>query len=137
SSADVRIEDLQHALSRLLPSFMLPSRWLSRDSLPLTSTGKVDRKALSSLHLDDSSLPSSGGPPRGHVETLLSQLFLQVLSLHSIERDASFFHLGGHSLSATRLVSRIRHAFGVQLPLAALFASPTVASLARELTRLQ
>ncbi|RJS23164.1 non-ribosomal peptide synthetase [Corallococcus sp. H22C18031201] len=137
SSADARIEDLQHSLSRLLPSFMLPSRWLSRDSLPLTSTGKVDRKALASLHLDDSALPSSGGPPRGHVETLLSHLFLQVLSLHSIERDSSFFHLGGHSLSATRLVSRIRHAFGVQLPLASLFASPSVASLARELTRLQ
>ncbi|MFP2933687.1 condensation domain-containing protein, partial [Pyxidicoccus sp. 3LG] len=139
SSDDVRTDALHHALARLLPPFMLPSRWVLRDSLPLTSTGKLDRKALASLPLEDSSsdAPSAGGPPRGPIEELLAQLFCQVLGLERVERDASFFHLGGHSLSATRLVARVRQSFGVQLPLSSFFSSPSVAGLARELASLQ
>ncbi|MFP2933599.1 condensation domain-containing protein, partial [Pyxidicoccus sp. 3LG] len=60
-----------------------------------------------------------------------------MLGLERVERDASFFHLGGHSLSATRLVARVRQSFGVQLPLASFFSSPSVAGLSRELASLQ
>ncbi|WP_240359113.1 non-ribosomal peptide synthetase [Pyxidicoccus trucidator] len=139
AASDVSTESLQHALARVLPAYMVPSRWVLRPSLPLTSTGKLDRKALASLHLDDTynDAPSAGGPARGPVEELLAQLFGQVLGLERVEREASFFHLGGHSLSATRLVARVRQSFGVQLPLAAFFSSPTVAGLARQLASLQ
>ncbi|MFP2910748.1 amino acid adenylation domain-containing protein, partial [Pyxidicoccus sp. 3LFB2] len=139
ASADVSTEALQQGLARVLPAYMVPSRWVLRPSLPLTSTGKLDRKALAALPLDDAynDAPSAGGPARGPVEELLAQLFGQVLGVERVERDASFFHLGGHSLSATRLVARVRQSFGVQLPLAAFFASPSVAGLARQLASLQ
>jgi len=108
---------------------MVPSRLRVLDSLPLSSSGKVDRKALAALPLPDS-LTESFSPPRGPTEELLSLLFSQVLGLDSVSRDSDFFSLGGHSLSATRLVSRIRQSFGVDLPLASFFASPSIASLA-------
>ncbi|AEI62072.1 non-ribosomal peptide synthetase [Myxococcus fulvus] len=137
SSPDTDVHSLQAALARLLPAFMLPSRWVLRPQLPLTSTGKLDRKALAALPLDEAPSLSEGGPPRGPLEELLAQLFCQVLGVERIEREASFFHLGGHSLSATRLVARVRHSLGVQLPLSSLFTSPSVASLALEVASLQ
>ncbi|QDE88854.1 non-ribosomal peptide synthetase [Myxococcus xanthus] len=137
ASPDADVHSLQAALARLLPAFMLPSRWVLQAQLPLTSTGKLDRKALAALPLDEAPSLSEGGPPRGPLEELLAQLFCQVLGLERIEREASFFHLGGHSLSATRLVARVRHSLGVQLPLSSLFTSPSVASLALEVASLQ
>ncbi|WP_408891435.1 non-ribosomal peptide synthase/polyketide synthase [Myxococcus faecalis] len=124
------LASLRDALASSLPEALVPSRFLSLPSLPFTTSGKVDRTALSSFDISAAEVPSSDASPRGQAEALLSQLFADVLSLSHVPRDADFFSLGGHSLSATRLVSRIRLAFGVELPLAALFSSPTVAGLA-------
>ncbi|NMO21435.1 non-ribosomal peptide synthetase, partial [Pyxidicoccus fallax] len=139
-TTDVR--SVRSALAAVLPQAMVPSRFRVLDTLPITTNGKVDRKALAALPLEDATDFSEGEasthqPPRGPVEELLAQLFGQVLGRERVSRDADFFALGGHSLSATRLVARVRQAFGVELPLAALFTSPTVESLARVLSEHQ
>ncbi|WP_375771706.1 amino acid adenylation domain-containing protein [Archangium gephyra] len=128
---------LQDALARTLPAYMVPSRIVLLEALPLSPNGKVDRKALAALPVELSAPASQGQPPRGPVEELLAQLFCQVLGLEQVQREDDFFQLGGHSLSATRLVARIRQAFGVELPLSALFSSPSVAGLARAVSSLQ
>ncbi|WP_342379690.1 amino acid adenylation domain-containing protein [Myxococcus stipitatus] len=126
----VDLAALRTALARHLPAAMLPSHFGLIEALPLSSSGKVDRNALSALPLP-SSPASSFSPPVGHTEELLALLFSQVLGLDSLSRDADFFSLGGHSLAATRLVSRIRHAFNVDLSLSSFFSAPSIASLAQ------
>ncbi|QRO02855.1 amino acid adenylation domain-containing protein [Archangium violaceum] len=128
---------LQQALGRALPGYMVPARFVLLESLPLSPNGKVDRKALAALPVEESVGTAEGQPPRGPVEELLAQLFCQVLGLDKVLREEDFFHLGGHSLSATRLAARVRQSFGVELPLNTVFGSPTVAGLAREVSRLQ
>ncbi|WNG39137.1 amino acid adenylation domain-containing protein [Archangium violaceum] len=134
---DSALGTVRQSLARSLPEAMLPSRFLALSSLPFTSSGKVDRKALAALPVEASEALPQGEPPRGPVEELLAQLFCQVLGIEAVRREDNFFHLGGHSLSATRLVARVRQAFGVELPLSALFSSPSVAGLAHELSLLQ
>ncbi|MFE8601136.1 amino acid adenylation domain-containing protein [Archangium violaceum] len=137
AQAGTSAASLQQALARSLPAYMVPSRFLLLEALPLNANGKVDRKALEALPLESAEAQSSGEPPRGPVEELLAQLFRQVLGVEKVHREDNFFHLGGHSLSATRLVARVRQSFDAELPLPAFFASPTVAGLARELSQLQ
>ncbi|HLL82590.1 MAG TPA: condensation domain-containing protein, partial [Longimicrobium sp.] len=128
------VEALERALRVSLPEPMVPSRLLALDALPLTSSGKVDRKALGALPVEEDA-ETGGEPPRGPYEELLAQVFGQLLQVERVGRDDDFFRLGGHSLSALQLVSRVRQAFGVELPLASLFAAPSIAVLARELER--
>jgi amino acid adenylation domain-containing protein len=113
-------------LTRRLPAFMIPSRIAVVDSLPLTPNGKVDRRALP----DPKPVTALGEPPAGPVEEAVAEIWRRVLNTEA-GRDQSFFELGGHSLLATRVISRINEAFGVRLPLRALFEAPTVAGLAR------
>ncbi|WP_164003066.1 non-ribosomal peptide synthetase, partial [Pyxidicoccus caerfyrddinensis] len=136
SRPGVSEEQVLEALALRLPAYMVPSRVVLLDALPLGPNGKVDRKALPA---PTEATPRAAGARR-HAsprEALLAELFAEVLGVEEVSPEADFFHLGGHSLSATRLVARVRQAFGVELPLAALFASPTVAGLARELEKLR
>jgi amino acid adenylation domain-containing protein len=134
AGAGTREASLKAALGRLLPAYMVPARAVLLEALPLSPNGKLDRKALAALPLEESAQAPTGEPPRGPVEELLAQLFCQVLGVQQVRREDDFFLLGGHSLSATRLVARVRQAFGVELPLGAVFASPTLADLARVLS---
>ncbi|WP_163786631.1 non-ribosomal peptide synthetase, partial [Myxococcus vastator] len=131
------LASLRAHLKQLLPAHMVPSAILAVEALPTTPSGKVDRGALAALASRTVESAPGGEPPRGPVEELLAQVFCQVLGVTSVARDDDFFSLGGHSLSATRLMARVRQSFGAVLPLTALFASPSVAGLARELARVQ
>ncbi|WAM28053.1 amino acid adenylation domain-containing protein [Myxococcus sp. NMCA1] len=136
-ASTLELASLRAHLKQLLPEHMVPSAILAVDALPTTTSGKVDRGALAALPSHAVESAPRGEPPRGPVEELLAQVFCQVLGVTSVARDDDFFSLGGHSLSATRLMARVRQSFGAALPLTALFASPSVAGLARELARVQ
>ncbi|MEU9082790.1 amino acid adenylation domain-containing protein [Streptomyces sp. NPDC048357] len=120
-------EALVRHLQDSLPEYMVPSAVVLLDEFPLTSNGKLDRKALPA---PEARRPMSDRSARTPLEETLCGLFAEVLGLDRVGIDDGFFALGGHSLLATRLVSRIRAVLGVEIPLAALFDAPRVADIA-------
>ena len=127
--------ELRGFLRRLLPAYMVPSDFVVLDALPLTSTGKVDRRALPAPGAERPAAARPWTAPRTPVEEVLCGLWAQVFRLPRVSADDDFFDLGGHSLLATQLVSRLREAFALELPLRALFEAPVLSGLAREIER--
>jgi amino acid adenylation domain-containing protein len=120
---------LRQNLSARLPDYMVPSAFVSLSALPLTPNGKLDRRALPAPERQAERYHA----PRTPEEEILCGVFAGVLSLDRVGVDDNFFALGGHSLTATRLVSQIRAAMEVDLPLKLLFEAPSVAQLAPHL----
>ncbi|RKH75197.1 amino acid adenylation domain-containing protein, partial [Corallococcus sp. AB045] len=129
------ITALRAHLKQLLPEYMVPAAFVPLDALPLTSNGKVDRKALPAP--DASVLRASHAyeAPATPLEEKLAALWSEVLRVPTVGRTDNFFELGGHSLLATQLVARVRAALDVELPLRALFEAPTISALAERLHR--
>ena len=132
SSAAVSPQDLQHQLAERLPAYMVPSVWMPLASLPLTANGKVDRRALPDPD-DSARLQCAYEAPRTATEEVLATLWAELLGVTRVGRHDDFFALGGHSLLGVQLVSRIRARMQRELPLAALFAYPTLAKQAAQL----
>ena len=122
--------ELRAHVGRTLPAYMVPAAIVLLDQLPLSPNGKIDRKALPSPSIADSMSMEAGRAPRTPMEELLAVIFCEVLKLETVSADADFFALGGHSLSAMQVISRIRRALEMEVPLRAVFEAPTVASLA-------
>ncbi|MCP5047308.1 MAG: amino acid adenylation domain-containing protein [bacterium] len=123
-------DELRDFLSHTLPDYMVPLAFVTLDGIPLTSNGKVNRKALPLPGVD----PSAGEytAPRDSTEKQLTAIWADILEIPA-ERtgiDGNFFSLGGHSLRATVLASRIHKTFGVKVPLAEIFRTPTIRELA-------
>ncbi|MEW5251346.1 amino acid adenylation domain-containing protein [Microbulbifer sp. 2201CG32-9] len=112
-------QSIEAHLRTQLPEYMRPSAMLFIDSLPLTPSGKLDRQALPAL--TESPQAQLAMAPEGPVEVLLADLWRQVLSCDTVARDDNFFDLGGNSLLATRLLSRIQNAFDRQLSIREVF----------------
>jgi amino acid adenylation domain-containing protein len=119
--------ELRAHVAANLPDYMVPALWVVMEMLPLTPSGKVDRRALPEPDVTASA--ATRVPPRTPAEELVAAIWERVLDVRPGVHD-NFFDLGGHSLRATQVVSRIREAFGIDLPLRALFEEPTVAGLA-------
>ncbi|MFL6311057.1 MAG: amino acid adenylation domain-containing protein [Terriglobales bacterium] len=124
---------LQQSLAERLPRHMLPSAIVVLPALPLTPNGKIDRRALPAPEWRG----NSNAPPRTPDEELLCRIFGEVLALDRIGIHDSFFDLGGHSLMAMQLLSRIHATFGIDLPTRFFFDSPTVAQLATQFGRFE
>ncbi|GAA1973185.1 non-ribosomal peptide synthetase [Kitasatospora viridis] len=122
--------ELRLFLGDQLPEYMIPSLWVPLAELPLTSSKKVDRRALPTPEPDRAQLTTAYLAPRTPLETALAGIWADILRLDRVGVDDGFFDLGGHSLLATRVLAQIRQAFGVDLPLRRLFEAPTVALLA-------
>jgi amino acid adenylation domain-containing protein len=123
--------ELRAHVAAQLPDYMVPALWMVMDAMPLTPSGKVDRRALPEP--DASAAAATRVPPRTPAEEMVAGIWESVLGVRPGALD-NFFDLGGHSLRATQVVSRIREAFAVDLPLRALFEEPTVAGLAARAT---
>ncbi len=121
---------LRRFLQERLPDYMVPSAFVQLEALPLTPNGKVDRQALPTPEWSRGELEGEYVAPRTPVEEVLAGIWTQVLSVEEVGIYDNFFELGGHSLLATQLVSRVREAFEIELPLRNVFEAPTVATLA-------
>ncbi|MEX2492635.1 MAG: amino acid adenylation domain-containing protein [Nitrospirales bacterium] len=130
-SADVVL--LRTHLSTVLPDYMVPSRFVVLDSLPLTANGKIDRKALPAPNEADRTQGRIYAPPTTELEELLVELWQEVLNVERIGIHENFFELGGHSLLATRMIARMRNTLELAIPLRTLFEYPTVAGFAKEI----
>jgi len=120
--------ELRRFLRGELPEYMVPASFVLLDHLPLNPHGKVDRAALPEP--EPMRHAAASAPPRTPVERDLALLWREVLGVEEVGREDGFFELGGHSLLATQLVSRVRDAFAVELPLRAVFEAPTLAGVA-------
>ncbi len=120
--------ELTRFVANSLPTYMVPAAIVVLDAFPLNTSGKLDRKALPEpvFAADDATYRA----PRTHAEEIVAGVFADVLGLPRVGVDDNFFDLGGNSLVATQVVSRIGAAFGTQLGVRALFETPTVAAIA-------
>jgi amino acid adenylation domain-containing protein/non-ribosomal peptide synthase protein (TIGR01720 family) len=120
---------LRAFLKDRLPDYMVPAAFVMLDALPLTSNGKIDRRALPAPEQTGAS-EREYVEPRGPVEEAIASIFAEVLRAPRVGARDGFFELGGHSLLAAQAVARLRNALGVELPLRAVFEAPTPAELA-------
>jgi aspartate racemase len=125
--------ELRSFLKAKLPDYMVPAVFVWLDSLPLTPSGKVDRRALPIPDQAQPELPGTSIVPRDVLEFQLTTIWEEALGIQSISVTDNFFDLGGHSLLAVRLFAQIEKTFGQKLPLATLFQAPTVEQLANVL----
>ena len=124
--------ELQRYLAERLPEYMVPSVLVKLDRMPLTSAGKVDRKLLPEVVSTDETL-NENLEPRTEVEEIVSGILADVLGLGRIGLNDNFFRMGGHSLMATQVVSRVRDVMKIELPLRSLFEEPTAAALSKRI----
>ncbi|HEX7240319.1 MAG TPA: condensation domain-containing protein, partial [Longimicrobiaceae bacterium] len=120
---------LRAGVRERLPEYMLPSAFVVLESFPVTPNGKVDRQALPAPDVAVSE--GAYQAPRTPSEERMAAIWAEVLGVERVGVEDNFFDLGGHSLLATQVASRVREAFGVELPLRAVFEAPTVAELTR------
>jgi len=126
----VSVSELRQHLRERLPEYMVPWNYELLERLPLNTSGKVDRDALPA----PSSSPEGAGeyaPPRTATEEILANIWSQVLGVRRVVINDNFFQLGGHSLTAMQIVSRVRKTFQVELPLRDFFESATISQLAQ------
>ncbi|HSK77547.1 MAG TPA: condensation domain-containing protein, partial [Thermoanaerobaculia bacterium] len=125
---DVSVAELRRSLRAQLLDYMVPAAFVTLAAMPLTVNGKVDRKALPAPEQPGDE--ESHLAPRTPVEEVLAGIWTELLGVDRIGTAGHFFDLGGHSLVAMRVISRLRSVFGVELPLRVLFEAPTLADLA-------
>ncbi|WP_445240987.1 non-ribosomal peptide synthetase [Microcoleus vaginatus] len=123
------ISEFRSFLKHKLPDYMVPSAFVLLDALPLTPNGKIDRLALSQ-RCDYVSDETAFTEPQTPTEKEIAEIWTALLGLEKVGTNQNFFDIGGHSLMATQLISRVRSCFGVELAMCDFFAAPTIENLA-------
>src|SRR5207302_7296501 len=131
AATELKSSELREQLKSRLPEYMVPATYVQMEELPLTPNGKLDRKRLPRPEQTEAGNEYQG--PRTAEEEILCGIWEQVLKVERVGVEDNFFELGGHSLLATQVISRVREAFAVELPLRVLFEQPTVGGMAEEL----
>jgi acyl carrier protein/predicted amino acid dehydrogenase len=124
-------QELQHFLKQTLPDYMIPSVFVPLESLPLTPSGKVDRKVLPTPDRTDFVPSAPYVASRTQLEQKLAKIWAEVLQLEQVGIHDNFFELGGHSLLAAQLIGHLQKATSATIPLQLLFKAPTIAALAQ------
>jgi len=132
AAADVALADVRRHVQERLPGYMVPAAFVELDAIPLTPNGKLDRNALPAPVWESD---TEYVAPRNDNERRVAEVWADVLGVEQVGVNDDFFALGGHSLIATQLMSRIRDEIGYELPLRALFETSTVAGLCELLER--
>lgn len=132
SSGVGEVRELRKYVSERLPEHMVPDAFLQLEKLPLTRTGKVDRRALPMP--DWSQRAEEYVAPRTHLEKQIAQVWKEVLGIEHIGVQDDFFEIGGHSLNATRVILGLQSLLGRNITIRQLFLNPTIAELALELS---
>jgi amino acid adenylation domain-containing protein len=122
---------LRDHLRATLPDYMVPAMFVALASMPLGTSGKIDRRALPAPTVEET--PEQFVAPRSDIETVVAALWRDVLGRERVGVETSFFDLGGHSLLATRIAGQVTKIFRTPLPLRRFFEAPTVAGVARVL----
>ena len=134
--AVVSASSLREILAERLPDYMIPATFVQLDGMPLTSSGKVDRRALPAPDATNTLHDEVVAQPHTPTEERLVAIVAPLLGLEHISIDDNFFMLGGHSLLGTQVIAHVANAFGVDLSLRTLFSSPTIRQLSAEIERL-
>lgn len=125
--------NLRSSLRVALPEYMIPSSFVALEAMPLTPSGKIDRRSLPEA--DRGIAAADLVLPRNPVEAAMAAIWVDVLDCERVSVTDNFFELGGHSLLATQIISRLRDRFAIDLPLTRLFEFPTIESFASELSK--
>jgi nonribosomal peptide synthetase DhbF len=125
---------LRAAAAQALPGYMVPASIMELDALPVTATGKLDRRALPAAVFSTS---DNGRQPSSDRERFLCDVFAKVLGVDQVGPDDSFFELGGHSLLAAVLLAGLRKQFGVPISLKTFLDNPSVSGVAHYMTQLE
>jgi amino acid adenylation domain-containing protein len=133
---ELKTAEVREWLREQLPGFMIPALFLKLDELPLTPTGKIDRRALPSPdpELIDKTPYKA---PQTEMEQTLASIWADLLKVGRVGINDNFFELGGHSLLATRMTTRLRETYGIELPMRTVFEAPTIALLGNRLEQLK
>jgi acyl-CoA synthetase (AMP-forming)/AMP-acid ligase II/acyl carrier protein len=136
SGSRATADELRRFLKEKLPEFMIPAVFVFLAALPLTPNGKVDRKALPAPDLNQGRSHDRYVAPRTAAETKIAEIWSAVLKADKIGVHDNFFDIGGHSLLAMQVISRVREAFQIELRVRQLFEAPTVSELAQGIEKL-
>ncbi len=128
--SETSITELRCFLEQQLPEYMIPNAFVVLDALPLTTNGKVNRRALSNIDAV-ANTKSDYIAPDTPIQEILTGIWGKILNLSQVSIEDNFFELGGHSLLGTQVISQVRNTFKVEIPLGELFAAPTIAQLSR------
>ncbi|HEX5603286.1 MAG TPA: amino acid adenylation domain-containing protein, partial [Pyrinomonadaceae bacterium] len=136
SGSDLDILALRGFIASRLPDYMVPALIITLDSFPLSPTGKLERKALPAPESDRPTVSADFVGPRSSLEQDLADIWIRLLGIERVGIHDNFFELGGHSLLLTRLATRIRDQFGVEVPMRILFDVPTIEGISVSITSL-
>ncbi|HET6978710.1 MAG TPA: amino acid adenylation domain-containing protein [Pyrinomonadaceae bacterium] len=126
----LKAADLRNFLRGKLPDYMVPTQFITLDAFPLTTNGKIDRRALSTIDFETPETAEDYATSRTLIEEMLVGIWCEILDVSRVGIRDNFFELGGHSLRAVQMVSRVREVFQKELPIRLLFESPTIEALA-------
>lgn len=129
-TSEINNDDLKNYLKKILPNYMIPQKYIYLKSLPLTFSGKIDRKKLKNIG-NECSIKKDKEIPRDEIEQKLSNIWSEVLKVEDIGTNQNFIELGGHSLSAIQLSSKIFKDFGIDIPIKEYFNQITIKEMAQ------